>query len=835
MMSLLSPQVREKPIHELFRTWEIQDGFMMHFNRVFEFALEIELPATLFLSDSGHMTLAEMQTQLITIATPEGERTRIIHRALPTRNAVVDEYLSEVNTDEAQLRLLAYTRAETIRNFQKTDAVRDFRVFLTSTCSEFKKVGKHAIERSRLEEVFEALNEQRAIMCSTLNSFGIKYRILDDQGVFDLIWTFVNPHLNGCQPPKYKTPDKRLIPYSTAEMTEGMTHKPIITTTRSQLTTTHINGSAGTYLKIGDKFLTTLELRDLPDDSVLGNSNKLFTTKGQCYIITDIQRLKQMKMQRSIRSQAKLIIGNAKGSALKDGAANRAKAAADYISSGQAQAVAVGLSVVVIADTLEEMKEQKRHVYSAFSKMLNAKIDMDDADTVMRWRKAIPCNGLPLTNMLATYDETATNLIPTAGSWRGSEKPYVIAINRFGQIVKYDPYDKRAGGRHVLVLGKTGAGKSYGLQAIEVDILKIGSELIVLDYGGSYEQMIIEAGGETIVIDPERDSFNAFELEEGELKPSDTKVLWLKDFVVQLLEGEATAIQKAIISAGIEQTYANALQRRGDQEWLEPVLLEDFARQLITLQTMGNEPLIKEEKDIAKGISRLLQQYISGPLAQFLNRPTSVRLNAKAISFELEPLRENPTLKPIALMLITELITRRLNKNRGKDITIIFEEFGTMMENRQLVATAEMLFATCRKKGGRVVAVNQTITAFEHVASILANINHYIVFQIVPEQQLALQRQLQLPDAVIRSINGLTREPGEYSEAMIFFKQTDSTFTGDVIAIRVSRLEHWTYTSDKDEKETRRQAIEKHGNRHEALWQLAYPGTQRPYIPRRQE
>jgi hypothetical protein len=835
-----APKVREKDIQSLIRAWEIlEDGSVMGNNRVFEFVLEVELPPTLFLSDHGHMALAEMLTQAISVATPEGERTRIIHRALPIKHGIVETYKDGITTDQPELRLLALSRASTMENFLKTDAVREFKVFITSTCSIYKKVGKNALERNRLPEVLEDIAEQREIFQSTLRAFGVKSRALAAQETFELMWKYLNPHLIHAEPPTYKMPHQRVHKYITAEESAQIPGGLAMESTRSQLVTTTINNSAGTYLKIGDQFVTTLCMRKLPDGSVLGSSNALFTPKGSCYIITDIIRPKQNKTVKSVISQAKQIIGNAKGSAMKDEVVTRQRQAVNRVESGEAQVVQVGVTVVVIADDLETLKEHKTKVFSQFNKMIGIKVDCDDPDTIVRWRAGIPCNSLALTHMLTTFDDTAVNLIPTAGSFRGSKIPRTIALNRFGELVGYDAFDPNAGGRHQLVIGATGKGKSYGLQAIEMDNLKSGSQLIVVDYGNSYDHLVKAAGGSVIVLDPESDAINAFDLEEGEIRPSKAKLLWLRDFIVTLLESEVTSIEKAIIEAALEQTYQNAVQRRGDEEWLETVRLSDFASQLSTMSYVGTEAL-RERKSLAIELSLRLQPFINGALSGFLNSPTTVKLNAKAVSFETEPLRKNPALKPIALMLMTELIERRLNTNTsGADITVLFEEFGELMETPELVSTARMLFATSRKKGGRIIAVNQTVSVFEKdiALGILANIHHFLVFQIAPEQQLSLQKQLGLPDAVIRTIQSLTGDPGVYSEVLAFYKAHDNNFIGDVLCLRVSRLEHWTYTSHNSEKPVRKEAIElcqQAGNpEFKGIWGLAYPGTQYPQLQTR--
>ena len=63
-----------------------------------------------------------------------------------------------------------------------------------------------------------------------------------------------------------------------------------------------------------------------------------------------------------------------------------------------------------------------------------------------------------------TISTESANLVPQQGEWKGTPTPAMLFGGRRGQLIKFCPFDNRAGNYNVTVVGRSGAGKSVFMQ-----------------------------------------------------------------------------------------------------------------------------------------------------------------------------------------------------------------------------------------------------------------------------------------------------------------------------------------------------------------------------------
>jgi conjugal transfer ATP-binding protein TraC len=406
-----------------------------------------------------------------------------------------------------------------------------------------------------------------------------------------------------------------------------------------------------------------------------------------------------------------------------------------------------------------------------------------------------------------------------------------VLINRFGGLTKYDTRDGGQMNGHTLVIGGSSSGKSYGLQAIEMDNIRLGHGLIVIDRGNSYDQLVRAAGGSVVNLDPAEVSINPFELEEGEEEPDTRHKQFLDNLMAQMLSGNGSTpldeVDRAILSEAISQVYAMNVSDRGGKRVVEPTYLQQVKRHLNNMSRIGDQPFNDADRERAAELAKRLERWTGRtPLGNFIDRDSTVRLSDNIISFETGALRGNDDLQVVGMMIVTNLILRRLRKDNSPK-TIIFEEFRALMDTPEAIKIAVMLFSTARKQGARVVAVNQGAGIFssEDADGIVQNVSNYLFFRMTgAEKEIAiLQSTFNLSDGAVQSLLGLTGIPGVYAEVLVARRRQDGVLEGDVLTIRVSALEHWTYTTSAADKDERSAMIAKHGgNEFRALLELAY-------------
>jgi conjugal transfer ATP-binding protein TraC len=392
-------------------------------------------------------------------------------------------------------------------------------------------------------------------------------------------------------------------------------------------------------------------------------------------------------------------------------------------------------------------------------------------------------------------------------------------------LVPYDAFDERSSGKHMIVLGGTRSGKSFGSQAVTMDQLRTGTELAVLDRGNSWDQLIRAAGGTVTTIDPGASSLNPFDLPGDVLEPDPSSAGVMAN-IVQGMLGETTSDERSLIPHAIQQAFELAHYETGGIHKRELVLLSSVVKRFENLNRIGDRNLNSSERDLSLALARRLQGWIGNtPLGTFIDRPSSVDLSSGVMSFETLKLAENRQLQGVTMMMLSNLLLRWITRDSSQRKRIVVEELKAMMDTPAAVDTTAMLFGTAAKYNAAVTVINQGAAVFDEPGArgILENASFYLFFRMtVPRDIQILQERLGLSDGMLGTIRSLVSVPGHYSEALAIIRRDDSVLEGGVVRIQTSPLEYWTYTSSPEEKARREAMLVKHaGDQRAALWELA--------------
>ena len=130
-----------------------------------------------------------------------------------------------------------------------------------------------------------------------------------------------------------------------------------------------------------------------------------------------------------------------------------------------------------------------------------------------------------------------------------------------GTPYHYDLFGGRDVG-HTLMLGATGAGKSFTLNYLLVQALQYNPRVLILDLGGSYRALTQFLGGGYLEVSPEQD---AIPLRPFALAPTERTIQFLSAWVLRLLKIGGWEPQSGDLSevrARIEDLYALPRPRR---------------------------------------------------------------------------------------------------------------------------------------------------------------------------------------------------------------------------------------------------------------------------------
>ena len=118
---------------------------------------------------------------------------------------------------------------------------------------------------------------------------------------------------------------------------------------------------------------------------------------------------------------------------------------------------------------------------------------------------------------------------------------------------------------HTLVLGATGAGKSFALNFLLVQALQYDPRILILDLGGSYRWLTQFLGGGYMELSPEGDTGGGFRLRPFSLPAGERTFGFLAGWIARLLRIGGWTLggeDPSEIRARVEDLYAFAPQRR---------------------------------------------------------------------------------------------------------------------------------------------------------------------------------------------------------------------------------------------------------------------------------
>ncbi|MEX1997368.1 MAG: DUF87 domain-containing protein [Candidatus Andersenbacteria bacterium] len=255
---------------------------------------------------------------------------------------------------------------------------------------------------------------------------------------------------------------------------------------------------------------------------------------------------------------------------------------------------------------------------------------------------------------------------------------------------------------NMVILAKSGAGKSYTVKLEILRSLMFGTEVIVIDPEQEYRYLSDAVGGSYLRIAIASDHrINPFDLPalaeddnpESILRENITRLTGLISLMINGMSPE----EQSLVDRGLWETYAIKDITRGTR-WTKPDVptLQDFY-QIIHDMAGGNSIAVR------------LERYVEGTFAGVFNRPTNIDLNQQLIVFNVRDMEEE--LRPIAMYVILGFIWNRVRSQLKKRLLVV-DEAWIMMQHEE---SAQFLFSMAkraRKYFLGVTTITQDISDF---------------------------------------------------------------------------------------------------------------------------
>ncbi|MFF0492896.1 PrgI family mobile element protein [Nocardia sp. NPDC004068] len=425
------------------------------------------------------------------------------------------------------------------------------------------------------------------------------------------------------------------------------------------------------HLVLGGDWTTTLAVTGYPREVTAGWLSPLLSHPGRVDVAVHIDPVDPVTAATRLRRQ----LARLESSRLHDAGRGRlpdphvdvaVEDAADLsarVARAEARLFRVGVYLCVHADSETELAEEVAAV-----RALAASLLVDTCTLSYRaaqaWATTLPL-GLDLIRVQRTFDTPAlaamvpfdSPQLPVADPVAAT-RPHGVLYGRDagGGLLIVDRFAPEAHNHNTVILGRSGAGKSYLVKTEILRSLYRGIEQVVIDPEDEYRRLAHAVGGTHIRLGT-RHRLNPFDLEihthpDGRhTAPPDalTRRKLVLHTLIQVLLGDQTPAQRAALDTALTATYTAAGITDDPATWTRP------APTLTELR----EHLTRLGAPAAAELAAALHPYVAGgAFADLLDGPTTINPDGGLVVFSLRDLPEE--LMAIGTLLVLDATWRRV-------------------------------------------------------------------------------------------------------------------------------------------------------------------------------
>jgi hypothetical protein len=677
------------------------------------------------------------------------------------------------------------------------------------------------IERTRREheDLLAEFNSLMAGVEATLQATGMAMRRMTHEAIFLEVKRALNPLAEDIV--RYRSPERSLI-YESA---------------RSQMANANIEDETDDYLKLAGLLYSWITLKDLPDATFPGILRELALMDFPLVVNAEVILPDQAKMVKHYKSRLRKMLA-----AQRDFHGGFRINVDAQVAEGQLMKVLENLissslkschiSLIVAVRTSKparnrlEREEAERILADRRQRVLHAITRMNGARGIPETlaQKRLFFAGLPAMagenkRELDALTLNAADLLPVEMPWRGTpHSPLILFETPQRHLIPFSPFDSSLGDANMLVMAKSGGGKTFMAQLFLLMMARANPLISILERGDSYRPLVELMGGRVIDVDLEgSETLNPWDLPAGETAPSKDKIAFLKNLTRHMLgesPGSDTSLLDNLISDAIARTYKRCAIRYSNPIPTFNDLREELAQ-------WRDEERMQRTIDEAKLAAIKLRSWTGekGIYAKLFDAPTTMKIDSNWLFFNVEGLSSDPKLEIAMSMLIANAMATRAAGRTGQPSITVLDECWSLLDSPTLAPEVVQLFRTARKRNSSVWGISQTVEDFvgtecqprEHGPGILKNVTTKIIGQ-QPGDAAPLVSHLALNPVALNEIK-LFNAPrkGQYAEALLVLgEKADTTQT---IRIVPTALDYWVCTTFPRERRYRAWFLKKAGQR----------------------
>lgn len=751
---------------------------------------------------------------------------------------LVSRYLQQRRNDSSTLRALdrlrreAWTQREAagfyLRHFLHLYFIWNPRIHHQSPDFEWKRKMRSngslsfstakCIERSRREheDLLAEFNSLLAGVEATLQATGMTTRRMTHHDIFLEVKRALHPL--GDDALRYRPLDESLW-YESA---------------RSQMANVNIEDEQDDYLKIGGLLYSWISLKDLPDATFPGILRELIVTDFPLVVNAEMvlpdqsTAIKQYKIRlRKMLAAQKDFHGGFRINVDAQVAEHQLiRVLQDLISSSLKSCQ---MSLIVTVRTSKparnrlEREEAERILADRRQRVLHAIARMNGSrgipETLAQKRlfiSGLPAMGGENKRELDLLTLNAADLMPVEMPWRGMpHSPLLLFETPYRQLVPFSPFDSSLGDANMLIMAKSGGGKTFMTQLFLLMMARANPQISIIERGDSYQPLVELMGGRVIDVNLDgSETLNPWDLPAGETTPSKEKIAFLKNLTRHMIgdsPGSDSSLLDNLLSEAIGRTYKRCAIRYSNPIPTFNDLREELAQ-------WRDEERMQRTIDEAKLAAIKLRAWTGekGIYAKLFDAHTTMRLDSNWLFFNVEGLSSDPKLEIAMSILIANAVASRAGGKTGQPSITVLDECWFLLESPTLAPEVVQLFRTARKRNSSVWGISQTVEDFvgtefqprEHGPGILKNASTKIIGQ-QPGDVSPLLNHLFLNPVALNEVKQFSApSKGRSADALLVLGEKAETT--QTIRIVPTSVDYWVCTTFPRERKYRAWYLKRH-------------------------
>jgi len=388
----------------------------------------------------------------------------------------------------------------------------------------------------------------------------------------------------------------------------------------------------------------------------------------------------------------------------------------------------------------------------------------------------------------------------------------------YRQLVPFSPFDASVGDANMLIMAKSGGGKTFMAQLFLLMMARANPQISIIERGDSYQPLVELMGGR--VIDVKLDSaetLNPWDLPAGETTPSKEKIALLKNLTRHMIgdsPGSDNSLVDNLLSDAIGRTYKRCAIRYSNPIPTFNDLREELAQ-------WRDEERMQRTIDEARLAAIKLRAWTGekGIYAKLFDEHTTMRLDSNWLFFNVEGLSSDPKLETAMSMLIANAVGSRSGERTGQPSITVLDECWFLLDSPTLAPEVVQLFRTARKRNASVWGISQTVEDFvgtefqprEHGPGILKNASTKIIGQ-QPGDMSPLVNHLYLNPVALNEVKRFSApRKGESADALLVLGEKAETT--QTIRIVPTTVDYWICTTYPRERRYRAWVLKKLSDR----------------------